>query len=1263
MQFIQNGPDIPDALLQAHEEGRVVFFCGAGISRPAGLPGFKELVENIYEIVGEHRNPIEDLAFKREQFDATLDMLEHRLKGGRLAMRKALVKALNPKLRRKDATRTHAALLQLARTRKGITRLVTTNFDRIFEHVLKRSSTPTYPAPLLPVPKNSRWNGLVYLHGLLPKDDSDQSQLNRLVVTSGDFGLAYLTERWASRFVGDLLSNYIVCFIGYRINDPILRYMMDALAADRALGEMIPLAYSFGECVPGDETRETEEWEAKGVMPILYKVSADRRDHSALHDSLKAWADTYRDGVQGKERIVTDNAMARPTASTKQDDFVSRVLWALSDESGLPAQRFADLDPVPSLEWLRVLSDYRYQHADLPRFRVPVDKESSTTRTFSLLHRPAPCDKAHWMTLVTGIGLTHQWDVVMYQVARWLTRHLDDPELILWLAERGGKLDDQFIQTIEDQLNRLDRLEKEGETEELTRIRATAPKTIPRPMMRTLWRLLLSGRIKSRWQEFGIYQWQQRFLKEGVSFAVRMDLRELLTPKLHLSRAFTWGDAPEEDASEDLRRSIAWKLEFAGTDVHSFLLDDLRGSDAWQAALPALASDFQQLLHDALCLMRELGEAHEHEDPSLLYVTSLCAPRSHLHFNTWVTLTDLVRDAWLAVLTGDPTRARQTALNWFTEPFPIFKRLGLFAATCEGIDLHDEWLYCLLADQGRFLWAGETRSEALKLLRNKGNTLSDEQRELIESIIQTGPPDTILYSDADPERITEATDWLIWERLACLASSGSLSDAAQTRLNALSSSYPDWQLDPAPHSEASPPGMGSGHEEFARLLRVEHAPRTRRELVAWLKRDEPKGFLDTDDWQDVCGARMFVAAAALYDIAREDVWPVVRWQTALSTWRAEKRVSRSWRLIARLVETMPVTKFAELTYDLSLWLEAAAKTLEQREDVFLNLCRRILEQPYPTTRDTDASFIINDPISHTTQALLNLWFRRPLSDNDGLPSDVGPLLTQVCDTRSAPCRAGRGILALHLITLFRLDPDWTQAHLLRLFDWSNPIEARTVWSGFLWSPRNYRPLLAAFKSHFLETARHYSELGDRAERYAALLTYAGLDHADVLTAKELYDAFNSLPPEGLHASVQALVRAQQASGEQREESWKNRIAPFWHDVWPKSHHLNSKGIGELLARLAIAAGDEFRAAMRELQHWLEPQAYPDYTVHLLWESGLCDRYPEEALQLLSAVIEESSSSSGDLEKCLQSIAQAWPDGRHDRRYRRLQEFLRRRPGP
>ncbi len=254
MQFVANGPDIPDALLQRHEEGRVVFFCGAGISYPAGLRGFKWLIDEIYRLVGTTPNAIEQEAYSRRQFDATLDLLERRVPGQRITVRTALAEVLQPKLRRKGATDTHAALLQLARSREGALRLVTTNFDRVFEKVVKRTkqSINAYSAPMLPIPKNSRWNGLVYLHGLLP-GKADNSALQRLVLTSGDFGQAYLTERWAARFVGELFRNYLVCFIGYSINDPVLRYMMDALAADRMLGESTPQAYALGDCESGLE--------------------------------------------------------------------------------------------------------------------------------------------------------------------------------------------------------------------------------------------------------------------------------------------------------------------------------------------------------------------------------------------------------------------------------------------------------------------------------------------------------------------------------------------------------------------------------------------------------------------------------------------------------------------------------------------------------------------------------------------------------------------------------------------------------------------------------------------------------------------------------------------------------------------------------------------------------------------------------------------------------------------------------------------------
>jgi hypothetical protein len=41
LRFATNGPNIPDELLVARDEGRVVFFCGAGVSRAkVGLKDF-----------------------------------------------------------------------------------------------------------------------------------------------------------------------------------------------------------------------------------------------------------------------------------------------------------------------------------------------------------------------------------------------------------------------------------------------------------------------------------------------------------------------------------------------------------------------------------------------------------------------------------------------------------------------------------------------------------------------------------------------------------------------------------------------------------------------------------------------------------------------------------------------------------------------------------------------------------------------------------------------------------------------------------------------------------------------------------------------------------------------------------------------------------------------------------------------------------------------------------------------------------------------
>ena len=94
--FVANGPDIPEHLLQEHEDGNVVFFCGAGISIPAGLPDFKGLVDSIYEQLGTPKQPAEAEAYNKGQYDATLHQLERRFPGTRVAVRGPLSTILKP---------------------------------------------------------------------------------------------------------------------------------------------------------------------------------------------------------------------------------------------------------------------------------------------------------------------------------------------------------------------------------------------------------------------------------------------------------------------------------------------------------------------------------------------------------------------------------------------------------------------------------------------------------------------------------------------------------------------------------------------------------------------------------------------------------------------------------------------------------------------------------------------------------------------------------------------------------------------------------------------------------------------------------------------------------------------------------------------------------------------------------------------------------------------------------------------------------------
>lgn len=1265
MQFLTNGPDIPEALLQAHEDGQVIFFCGAGISYPAGLPGFEGLVDAIYKHIGTTLDPIEKETYKRKQYDATLDLLERRIVGQRAAVRKALADSLRPKLRRKGALDTHEALLQLARCRTGALRLVTTNFDRIFENASKRIKKPfhAYAAPMLPIPKNSKWDGLVYLHGLLPKNPNE-SELNRLIITSGDFGLAYLIERWAARFVSELFRNYIVCFVGYSINDPILRYMMDALAADRMLGETTPQAYAFGDYKVGGENGTKLEWEAKGVTPILYEVPVDSHDHSALHKTLKAWAEIYRDGILGRERIVIEYAVTKPSASTQQDDFVGRMLWALSDESGLPAKRFAEFNPVPSLDWLDAFSETRYRHNDLIRFGISPCNDTDENLEFSIIHRPSPYRLAPWMSIATSQFF--RWDNVMSQLSNWLLRHINDPNLILWLTRQGSVLHPNFIWTISNRLNYLDQLKKENKFEEIEVILLHSPNAIPDDFMKKLWLLFLAGKFKVIHNNYDIYEWQNRVKSEGLTTILRLSLRSLLEPKITVKKYFGWSYGDTE------KQIIDWDIELQGDYINCNIKEYI--SENNKDCLPALLDDFKQLFRDTLDLSQELGGASERHDSSYLILPSISDHWQNQYSQDWAELIVLLRDTWLLFKENNLNLATVIAREWFNIPYPTFKRLAFFAASYDNCISSEEWLDWLLSDSAWWLWSSTTQRETLRLLVKQGIHLSFSGQQRLEMAILSGPPEDMFNNPLD-ENLLNRTKWLRFVKLQ--SANIVLGQDASSFMKNISAQYPEWQLASHDIDEFPIWSSGTGDPDFEEKFTIDPVPRKRTKIVQWLKNElqtpskeiENRSIFHEDNWHKTCMKNPMNTGYALFDLSNENIWPVKRWMFALTAWcTTSSNCRKTWKHFAQLITEMPDDVFNQLAHQITYWLGKVSKAISHWDEKFLSISNRIIESQYTDNIETNKFDIstdpinsaINNPVGQITEILLDIWFKTDPNDNDLLPHELLPLFTRICDSTISQFYLGRVMLASRLIALFRVDREWTITQILPLLNWKNhPTEAGAVWGGFLWSPRIYQPLMIEFKESFLETSHHYEELGTAKNNFARFLTYGALMNIEGYSKDDFHSAILALPSTGLEQSLTTVVQVLGGEKDQNKNYWENRIKPFLHDIWPKSQDIITDNIIRSFTRLNIVSGNSFPDVFKETKYWLRPVNNNHFMIHKLHEESLFLSFPEESLHFMYLIVNKNEFPPSELSKCLLSIATKSPNLRQTKEFQELENYCRR----
>lgn len=348
LRFSDDGPEFPGELVDSILAGDVVFLCGTGVSAPQ-LPGFASLVERVYEVLAVEKTDSEERALSDERYEEVLGSLSRRLADSNAVTRTVSDLLAVPEHPFLDQ---HRTILRLSRNLDNSISVVTTNFDTLLERAVATVTHGAVPVDVsfagqaLPAPGSSAFSGIIHIHGRLA-DPVIGLEQTPLVLTSSDYGDAYMRSGWASRFLFDLARCKTIVLVGYSANDAPVRYFLNLLESDRARFPDLKQVYAF-DAYERDPVEATGPWGTLAVTPLPYcKVNSETgaSDHSPLWRDLEALAEV----AERPKRYLRDRARAILEQPVADAGAVSRreLVWLFDGRQDLwPVATDAIADPA-----------------------------------------------------------------------------------------------------------------------------------------------------------------------------------------------------------------------------------------------------------------------------------------------------------------------------------------------------------------------------------------------------------------------------------------------------------------------------------------------------------------------------------------------------------------------------------------------------------------------------------------------------------------------------------------------------------------------------------------------------------------------------------------------------------------------------------------------------------------------------------------------------------------------------------------------------
>ena len=1267
MRFHSDGPSIPDLLLEQCDAGRVVFLCGAGVSFNSGMPTFLGLTKHVIDFFSPSEdspimrafNPwLDDASTATVSLDQIFTLLHQEYGAGEV---NALVaRRLEPQSDATNVGYEHGLIKRISSNLSGDPQIVTTNFDRLFEHGEKRDGITSHVPPAFPdLALGMRIEGVTYLHGRLASTDGGHLSY---VLSSADFGRAYLAEAWATKFVCELLKRYTVVLVGYQAEDPPLKYLLQGLNRSDQFDQSQLFAFDRGE------PKEIEnKWSDRGVTSIAY------REHAHLWQTMEAWADRADEPRNWRCKVVEGAKRDPKEMLPYQRGQVAHVLRSVPG-----AKLFVETKSPPHPEWICVFDasirsvkkcggygDNAETFEPMKAYGLDDDNQHSNFQENSdefendhLLQwrdgddNPSKFHRIGGRQVEGGAAISTR----LNHLILWIVKLRSSPVIAWWAARQRG-LHPRLIYHLESYLY------NENEIDE---------------RCRHVWNYILEHHRDSQNRETLSSTWhflRRRISKEGWPLSVLRQFRRVSQPRLivelpkgvHMCRppASHWRDLPLDEI-----------FQFNVKHLHY-------GSESFDIADEAILAVFEILENHLKSAEGMLSNIKPRK-----VNTPTCYPdresdggrvrqRQDGQFSLFVKVFD-------RLVTINADRAKVHVSVWSERDQHFFRKLKLYALS--KVDLFDanEMASIIVSFDQNAFWDVNVVRELLFAIVDRWSGISMKNKEAIVERILAGPNGHGKMSKEkkqDYRNMRAAAYGRYLQLEGC-----NFSKMLSIKLNEIIAEIPRWNDERARaivKLQGSNGGFVETMEDPDVLLGLKPSdivPRAEADIQASFSSLEEKR-----PFKGLVKSHPRRALAALTAEARKGSYPSDYWSDLMNEFPRDIS-SRLFSVFLKRLVRLPYVSVAELRYTASNWL---LKNLNQAVNFDNNLGWRVYDHFFDgiltsggratasgirqSTQEGKVApespstyfYAVNGPIGKCAEAVLSVVLSEELKAGSQIPGYFKMRLEQLLAIPGTEIDHVVSILMSKLNQVMRVDPSWANYHLVPLLSFERSV-AEPAWSGFFCGDNHLSVDVApAIKPLLLELYPWFNQFEGNNDVSEIAVAYLGglcIFHQNKpggLKDREMRGIIREMNSSARNQLINWLSNV----GVEKTDGWTTFIIPFIDNVWPRELKFRTSDSAVQWIMLLENTEDDFSIVFEVIKKFLIPIDIDKFAFSSLFydvreERPIAARHPKAALDLIDTLMPEKLTTSSEyLSHMLKLIVEADPRLAFELKFRRLIDLV------